>query len=43
MRDQAADDGEDTADLDELNAELDEEITDGGHARQRATGPAGPA
>jgi len=30
MRDQAADDGQDTGDLDELTAELDEEITDAG-------------
>ena len=30
MRDQAADDGQDTGDLDELTAELDEEITEAG-------------
>ena len=40
LRDQAASDGQDTSDLDELVTELDDEITKRGDARQRAPGPA---
>ena len=43
LRDQAADAGQDTADLDELLTELDEEITKAGHARQGRPGPSSAA